>query len=495
MKRFWVVVLVIVVVAGLAALAWGLWSRRTQAQAGPPADSEVYTVSRGDVAEVVEATGNLSPVSQASLAFSTQGTLVEIRVNTGDRVSQGQVLARLDSGDLELQLAQAQTGLDAAHANLEKLLAGAQAEDLTVAQSNLEQALASLEEQRVTLAASTEQARLSWTQSANNLRDAQANYSRIYWDNREMEDRLAKIKKNLPQESIDAEAQAWRAVENGEAAMEQARLSYEQALERQQASLRTAQAQVDSARANLAKLTNGASAEDVAAAQASVAQSQASYDLARSQLGKATLTAPFAGVAATVLAEVNNQVSSATPILVLLDPTSYYVDVEVDEVDITRVAVGQDARVLFDALPEVELQARVEEVALSPSTGQGVVTYRVRVRIAELGNTEVRSGMTTNVGIVTREARGVLLVPRRAVRIEDGQAYVELVREGDRGKWLERVPVTLGLGDSFNVEIVSGLQEGDQVFVLSVVQKNQLQQMFGAGQSPGGVRQQVAPHP
>ena len=494
MKRRWIVVLLIVVVLGLAAVGAGLWSSRARAQAGQPAEGETYTVSRGDIVGVVEASGNLTPIAQANLSFSTQGTLVEILVATGDRVTQGQPLARLDTADLELELARAQAGLDAAQANLDRLLAGAREEDVVVAQNGLDQALASLEEQRVTLVASTEQARLSWLQAANRLRDAQAEYSRIYWDNREMEDRLARIKKELPQESIDAEAAAWRAVENGETAMEQARLSYEQARERQEVALRTAQAQVETARANLAKLTSGASVEEVAAAQASVRQAQASYDLARSQVEKATLPAPFAGVVATVLAEVHNQVSPAVPILILLDLSSYYVDVEVDEVDIGEVTVGLEAEVAVDALPGVELPAKVEEVALSPSTAQGVVTYRVRVRVTDLGNSGVRPGMTANARLITQRASGVLLVPRRAVRIADGEAYVELVREGVRGTGLEQVAVTLGLGDSLNVEIMSGLQEGDPVFVRGVVQQNQLQQMFEGG--PGQVdRQRPNVHP
>lgn len=445
---------------------------------------EIDTVVRGNLAAVVEATGNLSPVAQSNVAFSTAGRLAQIRVATGDRVQAGQVLALLDTKDLELQLAQAQAGLKVAEANLEKVLAGARSEDIAVAQSNLAQAVASRQELEVSLAAATEQARLSWIQAANALRDAQAAYTRLYWDNRELEQRLARYDQELPEENKDAEAKAWRAVENAEAAMEQARLAYEQALQRQNTSLQSARLQVASAQANLERLLSGATAQDIAVAQASVEQSRAAVAVAQAQLDKATLTAPFAGVVATLLVEEGSQVNSATPILILLDPSAYYVDVEVDEVDISRVQVGQAVSITLDALPGVELAARVQEMALSPSPGQGVVTYRVRVRITDLEEAQVRPGMTANVRIITQRAENVLIVRRRAVRMENGQAYVERVLPGEV---LERVPVRLGLEDPTYVEIVSGLQEGDRVFVRGVV-SNPLQQLMQQPSMGGGFR-------
>ncbi len=480
-RRYWNAVLAIVLVAGLGFAGYRYWTNRPQPD--PLADGEVYTVARGRISEVVEATGNLSPRAQVSLSFSTVGRLVEIQVTTGHHVRANEVLARLETTDLELQLAQAQASLEAAEANRDKLLAGARPEDVSVARSSLTQAAANRDEVEATLAAATEQARLSWIQSANALRDAQAAYSAIYWDNRELEDRLAKVGQDLPQDNIDAEARAWRAVENAEAAMEQARLSYEQAQKRQEETLRTARAQVSSAQANLERLTNGPTTEDRRAADVSIEQARVSYEVAQSQLDKATLTAPFDGQIATILVDVYDQVSAATPIMVLVDTSSFYVDVEVDEVDISKVQIGQVARLSIDALPGVELPGVVDEIALSPSPSQGVVTYRVRVQLTELGEAPLRPGMTANVNIITRQADDVLIVPRRAVRIEDGQAYVERVLADER---LEMAPVEIGLTDPLYVEIVSGLQEGDRVFVRGVVQKNQLQQFIQDAPSSGG---------
>ncbi len=477
---------VLFVLALLAGLAYGGYRiRQLRAQVDPLAGGEVYTVTRGEISEVVEATGNLAPAAQVNLTFSIPGELVEITVSTGDAVHQGDLLARLDTADLERQLAQAAAGVAIAQANLDKLQAEPRPEDVTTAQSSLNQALANLEELRVTLSAATEQARLSWEQAANNLRDAQAAYENIYWDNRELEDRLKKYDQELPDANVDAEAQAWRAVENAEAAMEQARLNYEQARQREETSLQAAYAQVASAQANLDRLLNGVMPTDVAGAEASLEQAQVNYESAQAQLEKAFLKAPFEGVVATVLAEEHAQVSAATPVLVLIDPSAYYLDVQVDEVDISLVQVGQRARLFFDALPEVELAGQVTEVALSPDTSGGVVTYRVRIQIDEIGDVPVRPGMTANAHIITRTAEDVLVIPRRAVRLVDGQAYVDrVVQDPQTGQpKLEEVPVEIGLEDPFSVEVVSGLKEGDQVFVRGVVQQNQIQQFFGR---PGG---------
>jgi HlyD family secretion protein len=264
--------------------------------------------------------------------------------------------------------------------------------------------------------------------------------------------------------------------------MEQARLSYEAAKQQETNGVRTARSQVSTAQANLEKLTAVPVPTDIGAAQAQVEQSRISLAITQNQLDKATLRAPFAGVVAKVLADAPNPVTQATPILVLIDLTGYQIDVEVDEVDIPRVEVDQHAHISLDALPEVTLTARIKEVALTPSTAAGVITYRVRLVLDAVRAEAVRAGMTANVGIVTRETTDVLVVPRRAVRLVENAYYVDRVVGG---KTLETVTVTLGLSDPQWVEITAGLQEGDQVFVRGVVEEGALQQMFG-NFGPGG---------
>ena len=473
-KRALSTILVIVLLATIGATLLPLFT--PQAESSLP-DGEVYVVARGDIAEVVEATGNLAPRAQVDVAFATGGTLKEIRVKIGDRVTAGQALAVLDSSDLELQLAQSQAAVVVAEANLNKNLAGARPEDITATQNSLTQSYANLTQQQVTLSAATERARLSWVESANSLRDAQQAYENIYWDNRKLEEKIGA--ENVPDANYDNEAKARRAVENGEAAMEQARLSYEAAKQQEESTMRTARSQVSTAQANLEKLTGGPVSTDVAAAEASVEQSRAALAITEAQLAKATLRAPFSGVVAQVVASEYDLVTVATPIVVLVDAGGYRIDVEVDEVDISKVAVGHEAEITLDALAEVTLRGEVEEIALTPSAGQGVVTYRVRLGLGVVADGAVRAGMTANVGIVTRDAQGVLIVPRRAVRLVEGQAYVERVVSGEE---LESVAVTLGLTDPQYVEIVAGLEEGDQVFVRGVVQ-NVFDQMFQNGSS------------
>jgi HlyD family secretion protein len=479
-KRIFGTLAVLLVLAAVASIF--IIPLFVQPPEDPLANGEVYAVVRGDIAEVVEATGNLAPVSQVDVTFSIAGTLDEVRVKTGDKVTEGQILAVLDTTDLELQLAQSEAAVRVAEANLEKVLTGARAEDITVTENSVYQAYTNVQQQEVTLSAATERARLAWVQSANSLRDAQQAYENIYWDNRKLEDKIGA--ENVPDINYDNEEKARRAVENAEAAMEQARLSYESAKEQQDATLRTARSQVSTAQANLEKLTAGPQPTDINAAQAQVEQSRASLAVTQNQLEKATLRAPFSGIVAKVLIDAPNPVSQATAILVLMDPTAYQVDVEVDEVDISRVEVGQRVRITLDAVQGISLTARVQEIALTPSAAGGVVTYRVRVQLGAVEEAAVRAGMTANVQVVTNEARNVLIVPRRAVRLVEDQAYVERVVAGTT---LETITVTMGLSDPQYVEITSGLQEDDQVFVRGVVQENQLQQMFG-NFGPGGAR-------
>ncbi len=463
-KRWWIIAVVAVL---LTTLGWFAWQSLSGQQAQAQEPLETVVVQRDTLRVVVNATGSLAPAAEVALAFPIGGRVAEVLVEEGQEVEAGQALVRLETEDLELQLAQAQAGLQTAEANLDKLLAEARPEDIAVARSSLNQSLANQEELQVTLAASTEQARLSWVQAANNLRDAQANLENIYWQNRELEDRLGEDE--LPDANRDAEAQAWRAVENAEAAMEQARLSYEQALQRQETSQRTARLQVASAQANLDRLVNGATAEDVAVAQASVEQARVSCEIAQAQLDKATLTAPFAGTITTLYVQAGEMAGAGQPVVLLSDLAGLQVEVTLDETDVAGVTVGQAVVVTVDAFPGLDLAGEVIYIAPVAQVQAGVVLYPVTVRLLPAGGATdggqkpvLRAGMTTEVAITTACQEEALTVPLRSVETAGGQAYVD--------RWVddhsERVAVELGLMTDTEIEITAGLVEGDVILVV-----------------------------
>lgn len=132
---------VILIIVGVAAVAgyqfWG--SQQTQQAAYR---TEILT--RGDIREMVSATGPIDALTTLALNFKTPGRLAELNIRVGDQVTAGQVLARLDTTVLEAQVAAAQADLDQALADYKKLLAGTRVEDRAVAESSVQSAYVTL---------------------------------------------------------------------------------------------------------------------------------------------------------------------------------------------------------------------------------------------------------------------------------------------------------------------------------------------------------------
>jgi HlyD family secretion protein len=200
---------------------------------------------------------------------------------------------------------------------------------------------------------------------------------------------------------------------------------------------------------------------DLDAARAAVAQAKAQLDLAQYNLESATLTAPFDGIVSAVNANVGELAtgSSASPVVVLVDPNNLRLDVSVDETDVANVEVGQDASVTFDALPGKTFNGKVVAIAPSASVQQGVATYLVSISLKNAQG--VKPGMTGNADIIYARHDNVLLVPTRAIRVE-GNRRVVSVLEGTR---LVAKPVTVGVSDDQSTEILSGLKAGEQVVI------------------------------
>jgi len=153
----------------------------------------------------------------------------------------------------------------------------------------------------------------------------------------------------------------------------------------------------------------------------------------------------------------------------LMDPNSLEVVLDVDEIDIGGLAVGQQAVVTLESWPDEELVGEIVSIAPEATkSANDIITYQVHLSL-DVGDLPVRSGMTANAALVTASRENVLLVPNRAI-IADRQAgkyYVNLVQ----GNTVVRTEVTIGLRDKNYTEITSGLAEGDQLFVGEVSEK------------------------
>lgn len=161
MKRLRKILLILLVLAILVAGAYLAYSQYAAAQAAAATSAiqsriTYVTVQRGSLQATVNTTGSIVPVNQVKVGFRTSGVLKEVRVKVGDMVKEGDLLAKLDTTELELALATAQINLDNAQIKYQQALAGPKSEDITIAKANLEKSRA-------------------------NLQKAQSDYDRIAW--------------------------------------------------------------------------------------------------------------------------------------------------------------------------------------------------------------------------------------------------------------------------------------------------------------------------
>jgi HlyD family secretion protein len=145
-----------------------------------------------------------------------------------------------------------------------------------------------------------------------------------------------------------------------------------------------------------------------------------------------------------------------------LDDLSHLlVDVQVSEVDINRIQVGQDVSLVFDAILNKEYHGAVSEVALVGTTSQGVVDFTVTVELTD-ADAAVKPGMTAAVNIVVSQLKDVLLVPNRAVRLVENKRVVYVLH----GSLPEPVEVQLGASSETSSEVIDGeLKEGDAILL------------------------------
>lgn len=152
--------------------------------------------------------------------------------------------------------------------------------------------------------------------------------------------------------------------------------------------------------------------------------------------------------------------TTADAILVMSDRLT--VKAQVDETDISKIKVKQNALITLDAYPEKKIQAQVDLIAYDATTVNNVTTYIVDV-LPKDPPEYMRSGMTANVVFVVDSKHDVLVVPTEAIK-SDGMKNTVSMRSNDSKQAFER-EVRLGISDGKKTEIVAGLQAGEKILV------------------------------
>jgi multidrug efflux pump subunit AcrA (membrane-fusion protein) len=205
-------------------------------------------------------------------------------------------------------------------------------------------------------------------------------------------------------------------------------------------------------------------AEDLRQAKAEVERVRSALENARVQLSYATITAPIQGVIASVSTEEGETVAAgmqAPTFVTIIDLQRLQVDAYVDEVDIGKVKVGQRAIFTVDAFPGTEFEGTVSAIYPKAVIQDNVVNYDVVVDIETPYHGLLRPEMTASVTIFLEKREGVLAVPAKAVQRERGRTVVYVDADGGA----EPREIKAGWRDGQWIEVASGLQEGETVFL------------------------------
>jgi HlyD family secretion protein len=451
MKRSRIIILVIII--AVAAGGYFFYQNYRKQQASAQSNFQTVKLSRGNLTSLIGATGTVRANQTAEMIWQATGTVGKINVEVGEKVSTGQVLAELDTNSLPQNIILAQADLVTAQRNLDNL------RNSSLARANAEQTLANA--QKAVDDAQKKMDSKSYTNASQDVIDtAYANYILAQNEVNSKQDAFTGVEYKAEDDPDRAAALSTLAAAKQKRDI--ALANYNQAKSKPaQVDVNIAKANLEMAKANLNdaqrewdRLKNGVDPKDTAAAEAKVQAIQ-------STISTAKITAPFNGTITEVSSSPGDQTSPGTKAFRVDDLSRMLVDVQITEVDINRVKVGEPVNVTFDAIPNKEYKGKVVEVGQVGTAVQGVVNFSVTVEI-ESADQSVLPGMTSAVNIVVDELKDVLMVPNRAVRVRNGQRIVYILRNGKA----ETVDVKIGAISDTNSEIKSGdVKEGDLVIL------------------------------
>lgn len=400
------------------AIAFAL-SRR-----GPDYDIDELTVpvTSGELTVRITASGSVEPIRTVNVSPKSAGIVEELFVEQGDRVTQGQVIARMDNDQLEAQMVQNRASIAEAQAQLEDAIDGPSNTDIGQARAAVEAAEAQL---------SDAQARLRLAQ--------------------EERDRTQRLFEQGAVSRSDLD----RAISESQSAS---------------ANIQQFFARIDEAEQRLIDAQNGNDAETIAQAEARLRRAEGQMQAVEVQLSDTQIRAPFGGIVTQRFASEGafvtptataSDVTSATSTAIVAIADGLEVIAEVPEADISRISEGQAVEIQADAYPEEIFEGTVKLIAPEAIERQNVTVFQVRIALTT-GLDKLRSNMNTNVSFIGNRLEDALLIPAVSVITQAGESGVLVPAEDGQAEF-ESVVLGSQVGD--HIQVVDGLDEGDRVFI------------------------------
>jgi HlyD family secretion protein len=419
-KQFnpWLLGLLAASVVGTGAIGYSVVQRRSS-----PIDLATMTVpvESQSLQVRITASGKVEPIQKANISPKNPGILAELFVKQGDRVTKGQLIARMENEEAQAQLLQAQARVARAEAKLTEVRTGNRPEEISQSQARVQQAQA-----RVTEA----QARLNLAQQKLERNQSLADQGAI------SNDELDGIRNEV---------------------------------ETARATVQQLQATLEESRRNLDLWQSGSRPEEIAAAEADLAEAKGNLRAAEVTKEDSFLYAPFSGIVTQKFADEGafvtpstsaSEVTSATSTAVVSLAEGLEILADVPEVDIQQLQVGQPVEIMADSFPGQIFRGKVRLIAPQALVEQNVTSFQVRVAL-ETGQNKLLSGMNTDVTFLGDQMANAVVVPTVAIVTKEGENGVLVPDSQDQPEFR---PVTLGTSVKNQTQILEGVKPGERVF-------------------------------
>ena len=436
------------------------------------------TISQGTVQRTVTAPGHVVGTQEQALSLPVGGPIMALHAQAGLQVKQGDVLLQIDTKPLQTALTRAENVLAQAQRQHEKEVAISRL-NLQIVESELAQAI-----QRFPTA-SVAQANLQAAQAALEALLTGPNANKLVIAQTAL--KQTELLLQEAQQAYDAVAWASDVGASPQArGLQAATLKHQEALATYQlasqgasrAEISQAQALVQQAVAdvNSAEVAEILAAENINILQAKRLQAQhvlndlelgldpalfKAIEQAEQDLAESKLIAPFDGVILAVNAKVGESIPAGQALMLIANPQAVEVWTSVIEEDLPLIQIGQPVEIYFDAEPEDIIMGQVARIVPQRIVDKDRPLYPVYVRLAPQDKPEqVLSGMTADTAIIVAQKQDVLRLPRSVVRGgSSGKAKLKIWANNQ----IQEREVQVGLQGDVYVEIVAGLEQGDQV--------------------------------
>ncbi|MEH1906654.1 MAG: efflux RND transporter periplasmic adaptor subunit [Nostoc sp.] len=382
----------------------------------------VAVVSKGLIVRI-KANGVVQAVRKINLSPKAEGRIVQLSIEEGKLVQQGELVAHMDSQRLQAQINQYKSTLAKAQAELAQKQTGNRPEDIAEAKARVATAEASIAEAQAKF---------------NHAREELKRYQSLV--------EQGAVSRNQFGEYLSKEGEA-------------------------RATLQAAQTRLQEQKEGLTKLRNGTRPEEIAQAQASVAEARGQLQYYEIQLQDTQIQAPFSGTITRLFVQEGDFVTpttsassgdGATSASIAELSSGLEIEAKVPEASIAQIKVGQRVEIKVDAYPDDVFTGPVRLIAPRAVKENNITSFRVKVAV-QTGQEKLKFGMNVQLAFLAQEIRQALVVPLATIITRpNGQTGVLLPNEDNQAQFRS---VTVGATVGDQIQIIQGVSEGEQVFI------------------------------